>query len=315
MNNIPSLKELQAARERIKPYAHRTPVFTSETFNNWTKANLFFKAENLQRGGAFKFRGACNTVLSLSDEDKKKGVTTHSSGNHAQALALVSNIVGIRAYIVMPRTAPKVKKNAVIGYGAEVIECEPTLQAREDTVREVMEEKGAVLVHPFDDYRIIAGQSTCALELLEETGDLDIVIAPVGGGGLLSGTALACHYKYPSTLVVAGEPTGANDAYLSLQKGEIVPSINPTTIADGLLTSLSEKTFGIIKEHVNEIFTVTDEEIIDAMKKVWERMKIVIEPSSAVPVAAIFQNPEFFYGKRVGVVLSGGNVDLENLPF
>ena len=315
MDRAPILKDIRLAQERIRPYANKTPVLTSETFDNWTGAKLFFKAENFQKAVAFKFRGACNTVLSLSEEEKDRGVTTHSSGNHAQALALVSRIIGIKAHIVMPSSAPKVKKNAVLGYGAEVIECEPTLQAREDTVKKVIEERGAVLVHPFDDYRIIAGQATCAMEFLEEVQELDIMIAPVGGGGLLSGTALACRYLSPSIQVLGGEPAGADDAFQSLEKGEIVPSIDPRTIADGLLTSLSEKTFGIIKQHVRLIITVTDEEIMNAMTKVWERMKIIIEPSSAVPVAAILKNPKLFEKKRVGIILSGGNVDFEKIKF
>ena len=315
MNSVPTLEEIKLAAEKIRHYAFQTPVLTSQTFNKWTGANLFFKTENFQKGGAFKFRGACNTVLSLTDDEKEMGVTTHSSGNHAQALALVSKMAGMKAYIVMPSTAPKVKKNAVLGYGAEVIECEPTLQAREDNVKKVMEEKGAVLVHPFNDYRIIAGQATCALEFINEVGNLEIMLAPVGGGGLLAGTCLSCHYSSDKLEVIAGEPEGANDAFLSLQKGEIIPSINPQTIADGLLTSLGDKTFPIIQKHVKEIITVSDKEILDAMKKVWERMKIIIEPSSAVPVAAVLKYPEKFRGKNVGIILSGGNVDLDTIRF
>lgn len=315
MNRIPDLNDIKEAAERIKPYARNTPVLTSQTFNKWVGAELFFKAENFQKGGAFKFRGACNTVLSLSDEDKRNGVTTHSSGNHAQALAIAAKIAGAKAYIVMPSNAPLVKKNGVLGYGGEVIECEPTLQAREDNVQKVIEEKNATLVHPYNDYRIIAGQATCSLEFLQDVDELDVMFAPVGGGGLLAGTSLTCNYVSPNTAVYAGEPEGANDAYLSLQKGEIVPSLNPDTIADGLLTSLGDKTFPIIKEHVSEILTVSDAEILDAMKKVWERMKIIIEPSSAVPVAAVMKNREKFSGKKVGIILSGGNVDLDKIRF
>jgi threonine dehydratase len=315
MQQIPKLEDIKTAAERIRPHARHTPVFTSQTFDRWSGARLYFKAENFQKGGAFKFRGACNTVLSLTEKEKQKGVTTHSSGNHAQALALASKIAGIKAYIVMPSNAPKVKKNGVLGYGGEVIECEPTLQAREDSVKKIMDEKGAVLVHPFNDYRVIAGQATCAMEFLGEINDLDILIAPVGGGGLLAGTSLTCHYMDAKIEVFAGEPEGADDAFQSLQKGEIVPSVNPQTIADGLLTSLGEKTFPIIQQHVKEILTVSDTEILDAMKKVWERMKIIIEPSSAVPVASIFKYPEKFSGKNVGVILSGGNVDLEKIHF
>ncbi|HEX9648950.1 MAG TPA: pyridoxal-phosphate dependent enzyme [Cyclobacteriaceae bacterium] len=315
MTSIPTLEDIKLAAEKIRPYVRRTPVFTSQTFNNWTGSKIFFKTENFQKGGAFKFRGACNTVLSLTDEEKKMGVTTHSSGNHAQALALVSKMVGIKAYIVMPSNAPKVKKYAVLGYGAEVIECEPTLQAREANVKKIIAEKGSVLVHPYNDYRIIAGQATCAMEFIEEIRDLEIMVAPVGGGGLLAGTSLTCNYISDKIDVFAGEPEGANDAFLSLQKGEIVPSLNPDTIADGLLTSLGDKTFPIIQKHVTEIITVSDNEILDAMKKVWERMKIIIEPSSAVPVAAVLKNPDKFTGKNVGIILSGGNVDLENIRF
>ncbi len=265
--------------------------------------------------GAFKYRGATNAVLSLSGEEKENGVATHSSGNHAQALALAAKMNGLKAYIVMPSNASAIKKEAVLGYGAEVIECEPTLQGREEGLKKVVEETGAAFIHPFNDWNIIAGQATAAKELLEDVENLDLLLCPVGGGGLLSGTALAAHYWAPDTQVIAGEPEGADDAFHSLDQGEIVPSIMPDTICDGLLTSLGEKTFSVIKEHVKEIITVSDEETIAAMRLVWERMKIIIEPSSAVPLAAVLKKKDQFSSKQVGIILTGGNVDIKKLPF
>ncbi|MDN5201758.1 pyridoxal-phosphate dependent enzyme [Fulvivirgaceae bacterium BMA10] len=313
--NIPDLSKIEAAHKRISSFIHKTPVFTSSIINGIAGAEIFFKCENFQRVGAFKFRGACNAVLSLSEEERKKGVATHSSGNHAQGLALAAKLNNIPAYIVMPKNAPAVKKNAVLGYGAEVIDCEATLQSREDTLEHVVKEKGAYFVHPFNDYDIIAGQATASKELIEETGKLDVIMAPVGGGGLLSGTALTVNLLSPATKVVAGEPAGADDAYHSLKAGKIIPSTNPNTIADGLLTSLGTKTFEIISKYVDEIIMVSDEEIINAMRLVWERMKIVIEPSAAVPFAALLKEKEKFQGQRVGIIISGGNVDLGKLPF
>ncbi|MDH3710545.1 MAG: pyridoxal-phosphate dependent enzyme [Cyclobacteriaceae bacterium] len=315
MENVPSLQDLRDAHERIKPFVHRTPVFHSELIDQAAGTSVFFKCENLQKVGAFKMRGATNAVLCLSDAQRSSGVATHSSGNHAQALAKAAKIVGCQAFIVMPETAPKVKVNAVKAYGAEIIFCAPTLQAREDTLKEVQERTGAAFIHPFDDYRVIAGQATAALELMEEIKDLDIFMTPVGGGGLLAGTALAVHYLQPQSQVMAGEPSGADDAYRSLQTGEIQPSVNPDTIADGLLTSLSTKTFGIIKQYVSRIITVDDQEIKQAMRLLWERMKIVVEPSGAVPLAAVLQQPQLFAGKPIGIIISGGNVDLDQFSF
>lgn len=308
-----ALADIEAAHERIRPSIHRTPVLTSKYFDEKLGAEIFFKAENLQRVGAFKFRGATNAVFSLSEAEIERGVVTHSSGNHAQALALAARNRGARAIIIMPRTAPAVKLAAVRGYGAEVRLCEPTLAAREAMTAEAMEETGAVLIHPFDDDRIIAGQATAAKELLEDVPDIDLILAPVGGGGLLAGTALVAHYLSPGTRVMGGEPEGADDAYHSLKAGKVVPSISPNTIADGLLTSLSERTFAILREHLEGIITVTDEEIVGALRPVLERMKTVIEPSAAVPLAALLKGEISTQGKRIGVILSGGNVDLGRL--
>jgi len=310
-----TLTNIREARQRIDPLIHRTPVLTSETLNRRSGAKLFFKCENFQRAGAFKMRGAANAVLSLSETERQRGVATHSSGNHGQALAKAAQSVGIPAYIVMPRTAPKVKQQAVAEYGAEIIFCEPTLQAREDTLAQVIEKTGATFVHPYNNERVITGQATAVLELVEDTETLDVVMAPVGGGGLLSGTALSTHYLLPQAEVIAGEPTGADDAYHSLKAGEIIPSEKPNTIADGLLTSLGDKTFPIIQQYVKEIITVSDEEIIAAMRLIWERMKIIIEPSCAVPLAALLKHSDKFTDRRVGIILTGGNVDLSSLPF
>ena len=312
----PNASSIREAHERIKPYIHRTPVLTNTSLNKLTGASLFFKCENLQKVGAFKMRGATNAVFSLPEEDLRKGVATHSSGNHAQALALAAHLAGTKAYIVMPENAPKVKVAAVKGYGAEVIFCKPNLQSREDTLEAVVKRTGAVFVHPYNDYDIIAGQATAALELLEELKDpLEILVAPVSGGGLLSGTALAAHFFSPKTEVVGAEPAGADDAWQSLQQGKIIPQTNPKTIADGLRSSLGDKTFPIIQRHVTEIVRVSEEEIIQAMRLVWERMKVIIEPSGAVSLAAALQSKDRWVGKSIGIILSGGNVDLELLPF
>ncbi len=273
------------------------------------------KCENLQKVGAFKFRGACNAVFSLTDEEAARGVATHSSGNHAQALALAARLRGIPAYIVMPENAPAVKKAAVAGYGGQITFCEPTLQARESTLAQVVEETGATVVHPYNNYQVIAGQGTATLELLEEIPDLDVVIAPVGGGGLLSGTAIAAKGLAPNIRVIAAEPEMADDAYRSLQAGHIIPSENPQTIADGLLTSLGDLTFPIIQQYVEQIVTVSEAAILESMKFIWERAKIIIEPSAAVPVALLWERKIDLSGLRVGVILSGGNVDLERLPW
>jgi threonine dehydratase len=308
-------RQIEEAHDRIRSAVHRTPVLTSSTFDRRCGATVFFKCENLQRTGSFKLRGASNTVARLDEDELGRGVVTHSSGNHAQALSLAARLAGTRATVVMPRTAPAVKKAAVRGYGAEVIECEPTLAARESATAEVMRATGAVLVHPFDDPRIIAGQATAAKELIEDVGGLDLILAPVGGGGLASGTALAAHHFSPATAVVAAEPAGADDAWRSLRAGSVQPSIRPNTIADGLLTQLSELTFSVIRRHLQAIVTVDEEAIVEAMRWVWERMKIVVEPSAAVPVAAVMDGRVEVAGKRVGILLSGGNVDLSQLPW
>jgi len=307
--------EIMDAQERIKPFVHKTPVFTSTFFDELAGANLFFKCENFQKVGAFKYRGATNAVLQLTGRQKEKGVTAHSSGNHAQALALAAKTQGLMAHIVMPNNTPKVKSDAVACYGAQITFCIPTLEARKSTVQSLIDQFGYVEVHPFDDDHIIAGQATAALELMEEVENLDAIIAPVGGGGLLSGTALTAHYFGNNMKVFAGEPIGADDAKQSFDAGKLIPQLNPDTIADGLLTSLSPRTFAIIREHVSDIFTVSEKEIKEAMRLVWERMKIIIEPSSAVPVAAILKHKEVFKNKRVGIIISGSNVDLINLPF
>lgn len=313
--SIPTAEIIKNTHERIKPFIHKTPVLTCKTLDDITQAELYFKCENFQKVGAFKFRGATNAVMSLSEGDKRNGVVTHSSGNHAQALALAARMNGAKAYIVMPSNAPSVKKNAVLGYGAEVIMCEPTLQAREETTEKVIAETGATFIHPYNDYRIIAGQASCAKELIEEAPELAYIIAPVGGGGLLSGTLLSAHYFSQKTKVIAAEPEGADDAYQSFKSKAFVPSENPKTICDGLLTSLGDKTFDIILKYLSDIYTVNDDEVIAAMRLVWERMKIIIEPSSAVTLAVAIKNPQLIAGKKIGIIFSGGNVDLGKLPF
>ena len=314
---------IREAHDRIRPHIHRTAVLTNQTINEKAQASLYFKCENFQKIGAFKARGGLNTVLQVAANREGECITTHSSGNHAQAVAFAARQVGMPAYIVMPRTAPQVKKDAVRGYGAEVIECEPTLDAREAGVRAVIERTGAVLVHPFDDDRVIAGQATAAKELIEDYGMdtgggnrcFDIILAPVGGGGLLSGTALATHYLSPATRVIAGEPEGAADAVLSFRSGRVEKAPFVNTIADGLLTNLSDRTLAIIRAHVADILTVSDAEIIAAMRLIWERMKIIIEPSCAVPLAVVLKHPDQFAGQKIGIILTGGNVDLGKLPF
>jgi threonine dehydratase len=312
---IPSLAEIRQAAVRIKPYAHRTPVLTCMSLERLVDAQLFFKCENFQKVGAFKFRGACNTVFSLTESEAQCGVATHSSGNHGAAVALAAQLRGIPAHIVMPRNAPEVKRAAVAGYGGRIVWCEPTQEARETTLARVVQETGATFIHPYNDPRVIAGQGTVALELLEDVPGLDVLVAPVGGGGLTSGTALSAAALSPTTRVIAAEPAGADDAYRSLQSGVIVPSIHPNTIADGLRTSLGELTFAILRRHVERIVTVSEEAIISAMRHIWERMKLVIEPSAAVPVAAVLSQQIDLRGQRVGIILSGGNVDLETLPW
>ncbi len=313
--NLPDLSDVKAAHKRIKPFIHRTPVLTSQQLNNIFGCELFFKCENFQKVGAFKFRGATNAVLSLSDDEKKRGVVTHSSGNHAAALSLAARINGVNAKIVMPDSAPAVKKNAVAGYGAEITFCKPTVQSREETTRLIIEKTGATLIHPYDNFNVICGQGTAALELLEEKNDLDIVVAPIGGGGLMSGTSTTVKSLNDKIIVIGAEPLNANDAWKSFKTGQLTPSVNPLTVADGLLTSLSELTFAIIRKNVDDIFTVKEESIIECMLLVWERMKIIIEPSSATVLAVIRENPEFFRNKKTGLIISGGNVDFKKLPF
>lgn len=305
-------ESISEAHERIQPYIERTPVLTSASLNELAGCQLYFKCENFQKVGAFKARGATNAALKLSKEERAKGLATHSSGNHAQAIARAGKMLGVKSYIVMPRTAPEIKKRGVRGYGGEIFECEPTLQAREETLAKVIAKTGASEIHPFNNYDVVEGQATCAKELFEQAGGLDIVVAPVGGGGLLSGTALAAKFFSPTTVVMAGEPAGSDDAYRSMQSGKIEPA-QSNTIADGLLTTLGDKTFPIIYENVKEVITVTDEEIIAAMRLIWERLKIIVETSCAVPFAAVLKEKEKFKGKRVGIILTGGNVDLEKV--
>lgn len=315
MMTEPTIADIRRASERITPYVHRTPVLTSTTLNQMTGAQLFFKCENFQKGGAFKIRGATNAVFSLSDEEAAQGVATHSSGNHAAALALAARWRGVTSYVVMPENAPAIKRAAVAGYGAEIFSCAPTLQAREDRLAEVVARTGAIFIHPYNDARVIAGQGTAALELCEDVPDLDVVMAPVGGGGLLSGTALVVAAVSPRTRVVAGEPQRADDAWRSLQAGHIIPLGHTDTIADGLRTSLGSLTFPIIQKHVAQIVTVSEEDIVVAMRTVWERMKIMVEPSGVVPLAALLGRCIDLAGARVGIILSGGNVDLDHLPW
>ena len=315
MKAEPSLEDIRQAHERIRPFVHRTPVLTSSTINRIAGGEIFFKCENFQKAGAFKIRGACNAVFSLSDDEAKRGVATHSSGNHAAALALAARWRGIPAHVVMPENAPHVKKLAVAGYGAEIVFCKPTLEARERALAEVVARTGTAFVHPYNDLRVITGQATAAIELCEEVKNLDLVIAPVGGGGLVSGTAVAVSLVSPKTAVMAAEPERADDAYQSFRSGRMVPSVHPHTIADGLLTSLGDLTFPIIQRHVKDIVLVSEEAIVEAMRCLWERMKILVEPSAAVPLGAILSRRLDVAGRRAGVILSGGNVDLDRLPW
>jgi len=306
---------IENAADRIREYIHHTPVFTSENLNTHLGAALFFKCENFQKAGAFKSRGATNAVFSLTDSEVKKGVCTHSSGNHAAALSRAAGLRNSRAFIVMPENSSRVKIAAVKHYGGVITFCESTLVSRESTLERIKEETGSVEIHPYNDYRIIAGQATAAKELLDSVSQIEIVMAPVGGGGLLSGTSLACKYFSSGTKVIAAEPKGADDAYRSYYGQTFIPSVNPLTIADGLLTSLGSLTFPIIQNNVDQIVTVSEKGIIAAMKLIWERMKIIVEPSSAVPLAAIMENKFDHQGKRIGIILSGGNVDLDKIPW
>ncbi len=300
---------------RIKPYINRTPVLTSQRINTILGADIYFKCENFQKAGAFKSRGAVNAVFLLHQNELSRGVATHSSGNHAAALARAASLRGIKAHIVMPDNSSKVKIDAVRSYGGIITFCIPTLEARETTLHKVIEETNAIEIHPYDNYNIIGGQATAAKELIEDINDLDIIMAPVGGGGLLSGTALSTHYFSPKTKVIAAEPEQADDAYQSFLQKKFIPSINPDTIADGLRTSLGTLTYPIIQKHVHQIVTVSEESIVNAMRLVWESMKIIIETSSAVPVAALLENKFEHHNTKIGIILSGGNVDLDELPW
>ncbi|MEI6059955.1 MAG: pyridoxal-phosphate dependent enzyme [Bacteroidota bacterium] len=311
----PTGEDISRAANRIRAYINRTPVLTCSTIDAMTGASIFFKCENFQKAGAFKSRGANNAVWSYDPYDIKQGVATHSSGNHAAALARAAQLKHIPAYIVMPEDSSKVKIAAVKGYGGRITFCTPTLEAREEKLNEVLNETNAFEIHPYNNYAIIAGQATAALELIEDQPGLDTIIAPVGGGGLLSGTALAVHYFSPVTKVTGAEPAGADDAYQSFYQKRLIPSINPDTIADGLRTSLGSLTFPVIRRLVNDIVTVNNQSTVEAMKLVWERMKIIIEPSSAVALAIVLKHKQRFAGQKIGIIISGGNVDLMHLPW
>jgi len=307
---------INSSAERISAYINKTPVLTSSLVNKIVPAKLYFKCENFQKMGAFKMRGATNAILQLSNEQKQKGIITHSSGNFAQAVALAAKRLDIKAYLVMPSNAPDIKKNAVINYGGEIIECKPTLEGRESTTKKLVKEKGVTFVHPFNDINVVMGHASVGKELLKEYPDLDCIVVPVGGGGLISGVALSASVFGNNCSVIGAEPLNVDDAYHSLLKGKIVPNKpNADTIADGLKTTLGNVTFNIISQYVEEIIRVTEQEIIEAMHLIWERMKIIIEPSSAVTLATVLKSKEKFENKKVGLILSGGNVDLSNLPF
>ena len=308
-------QQLIDCHERIKPFIHNTPVLTSRLLNEISDANLYFKCENFQRMGAFKMRGAANAIMQLTHEQKKNGVVTHSSGNFAQALSLSAKNLGVKAYIVMPSSAPQVKKEAVKGYGGILVECEPNLAARELASDQIVQQHGATFIHPSNDDHVILGQGTACKELLELQPDLDYVVAPVGGGGLIAGTALSAHYFGNHCKTIGGEPFEVDDAYRSLQSGKIETNSSTNTIADGLKTQLGDRNFPIIQKHVQEIVRVTEEEIIAAMRLIWERLKIVCEPSSAVAFAAVIKRKEKLRDKKVGIIISGGNVDISHLPF
>ena len=313
--SIPNKEDLINVRNLIKPYIIQTPVLIHPEINRICGADVFFKCENFQSIGAFKIRGASAAALLLSEEERKHGLTTHSSGNHAQAVAKIAQKLGIKSYIVMPDNAPQIKRNSTLSYGAEIIDCKATTADREATLKSVVEKTGAYFIHPYNDYNVIAGQATAAMELMEQVENLDVVMAPIGGGGLMSGTALACHYFHPTAQVIGAEPKEADDAYQSLKVGYIIENKTTNTIADGLRTTIREKTFGILRDYLNDLITVSESEIIEAMRLIWEKQKIVIEPSCAVPFAALLQQKEKFKGKRVGIIITGGNVDLNNLPF
>ena len=313
--SIPTIDDVIAAHKRIKPYIHQTPILTSRLINGLAGAELFFKCENLQKAGAFKVRGATNAVFGLSADKASLGVATHSSGNHALCLSYAAGQRGIPITVVMPHTAPQAKKDAVLGYGGKIVECEPSTSSREAVFADVVAASGADFVHPYNDPRVIAGQATCAHELLQQVDNLDAVIAPIGGGGMVSGSCLTLSQLAPKTKIYAAEPLQADDAARSFKAGYIIADDAPDTIADGLKVPLKDLTWHFVSNHVNDIFTATEAEIVMAMKLVWKHMKIVIEPSSAVPLACILKHPEVFKKQRVGVIVTGGNVDLDSLPW
>ena len=312
-----SIDDVRTAAERIRGVGHRTPILTSKTLDQMAGRKLFFKCENFQKVGAFKFRGGWNAVSMLSDKEAERGVCTHSSGNHAQAIAYSAQKRGIPAYIVMPNNSPDVKLNAVKGYGANVTLCEPTLEARRTTLEGIAEDTGAAVIHPFNNANVIAGQGTAALELIEDIGELDAMIAPIGGGGLMSGTCITTRSLLPDAKLFGAEPKGADDAYRSVKEGKLLPQEDPRTICDGLLTSMGENTWNILKDHLDAIYTVGDEDVVQSMRLIWERMKIIIEPSCATPVAVVMSSEfkQLENIEKVGIILTGGNVDLAKLPF
>ncbi|WP_412051780.1 MULTISPECIES: beta-hydroxyaspartate dehydratase BhcB [unclassified Hoeflea] len=312
---IPTFDDVVSAHERIRPYIHHTPVLTSSYLDELTGAHLFFKCENFQKAGAFKVRGASNAVFGLSEEMAKRGVATHSSGNHALSLSYAAGQRGIPCTVVMPHTAPQAKKDAVRGYGGKIIECEPSTSSREATFAEVVAKTGAEFVHPYNDPRVIAGQATCSRELLGQVDGLDAVVAPIGGGGMISGTCLSLSTLSPGIQIYAAEPDQADDAARSFRAGHIIADDAPVTVADGLKVPLKELTWHFVQNFVTDVLTASEDEIVEAMKLIWKRMKIVMEPSSAVPLATILRNPDVFRGKRIGVIITGGNVDLDHLPW
>lgn len=311
----PEFQDVLAAHKRIQPYIHRTPVLTSSYLNQLTGAELFFKCENFQKAGAFKVRGATNAVFGLDDSVATHGVATHSSGNHAMALSYAARQRGISCTVVMPKTAPKIKKAAVEGYGGFIVECQPSASSRERALDMVVANNGAEIVHPYNDLRVIAGQATCALELIEDVSNLDTIVAPIGGGGLISGTVLTCNNLAPNIAVIAAEPEQADDAYRSFKSNTLITDNAPVTVADGLKVPLKEITWHFVSNYVSDIQTASEVEIVEAMKLTWQRMKLVVEASCAVPLAVILRNPDVYRGKRVGVIITGGNVDLDSLPW
>ena len=313
--HIPSYDDMLAAHDRIRPHIRRTPVRTSNYLNELAGAELYFKCENFQEPGAFKVRGAANAVFGLDEEQAKKGVATHSSGNHASCLSYAAMLRGIPCNVVMPRTAPQAKKDTVRRYGGNITECEPSTTSREETFAKVQEATGGDFVHPYNDSRVIAGQGTCSRELIEQTDGLDMVVAPIGGGGMISGTCLTLSTLAPECQVIAAEPETADDAYRSFKAGHIIADDAPKSIADGLLVPLKDLTWHFVSNHVSEIYTASEAEIVDAMKLIWKHLRVVMEPSSAVPMATILKNPDAFKGKRVGIIITGGNVDLDRLPW